>query len=189
MRASILRRLGLAAALTVSVSCAPAVPDSLAADGLRSVYTSIAPEACTTVKVDLESAGSEQECPGVGGYELRVLDSDARMSVTVRAPDGAEHPLNLWSTITSAFSSLGDRVEWRVRGAEGRVVPVALVVEVLANEEPERPEAQTLYRAVARVGPDGSCVTDRLGSDVSHAEVLRAADAAPDRPCIDPRRR
>lgn len=189
MLASTLRRLGLAAALAVPAACAPAVPDSLAADGLRSVYTSIAPEACTIVKVDLESAGSEQDCPGVGGYGLRVLDSDARMSVTVRAPGGGEHPLNLWSIVTSAFSSLGDSVEWRVRGAEGRVVPVALVVEVLANEEPERPEAQTLYRAVARVGPDGSCVTDRLGSDVPRDEVLRAADAAPDRPCLAPGRR
>jgi hypothetical protein len=157
-----------------------------AADSLRSVVTSVAEARCTTVSVDPETGGTTQECPGPGGYTVLVLDDDARMSITLRTADGAEHPLSLWSTVTSAFSSLGDSLEWRVRGAGEGAVPAALVVEVRANESPEDPERVTVYRAVAKVGPGGSCVTDKLAAAATRDEVLRAADAASGRPCLAP---
>ncbi len=162
----------------------PAVGASPAADTLRSVVTSIAAASCTTVEVHPETGGSTQECPGPGGYTVLVLDDDARMSITLRTPDGAEHPLELWGTVTSAFSSLGDSLEWRVRGAGEGAAPAALVVEVRASESPEDPERVTVYRAVAKTGPGGSCVTDRLTADATRDEVLRAADAAPAKACL-----
>lgn len=210
MRPATRRRLGLLALASLLAACGRSAPDqplppaeassieeaspapgsspvveaSAAADTLRSVVTPLAAARCTTTRVDAETGGSTQECPGVGGYTVLVLDDDARMSITLRTPDGAEHPLELWGTITSAFSSLGDSLEWRVRGAGKGAAPSALVVEVRANESPEDPERVTVYRAVARVGPGGSCVTDRLGAAATRDEVLRAADAAPGRPCL-----
>jgi hypothetical protein len=157
-----------------------------AADTLRSVVTSLAAGSCTTVSVDEEAGGSTQECPGVGGYRVLVLDGDARMSITLRAPDGAEQPLELWTTVTGAFSSLADSAEWRVRGAGEGAVPAALIVEVRANESPEDPERVTVYRAVAKVGPGGSCVTHRLDAAATRDQVLHAADSAADTPCLAP---
>lgn len=152
----------------------------------RSVVTPLSGARCTTVRTDPETGGTTRACPGVGGYTVLVLDDDARMSITLRAPGGAEHPLELWSTVTSAFSSLGDGLEWRVRGVGEGAAPYALVVEVRANESPEEPERVTVRRAVAKVGPDGSCVTGRLDATATREEVLRAADAAPGRSCLAP---
>jgi hypothetical protein len=163
-----------------------AVETPATVDTLRSVVTSIAEGRCTTVRVDPETSGSTQECPGIAGYEVLVLDDDARMSITLRSADGAEHPLSLWGTITSGFSSLGDSLEWRVRGAGEGAAPTALVVEVRANESPEDPERVTVYRAVAKVGPGESCVTDKLDAAATRDEVLRAADAAPGKACLAP---
>jgi hypothetical protein len=168
-------------------AAAPAAAETPATAGtLRSVVTSIAEGRCTTVRVDPETSGSTQECPGTAGYEVLVLDDDARMSITLRSADGAEHPLNLWGTITSGFSSLGDSLEWRVRGAGEGAAPTALVVEVRANESSEDPERVTIYRAVAKVSPGGSCVTDKLDAAATRDEVLRAADAAPGKACLAP---
>ncbi|HEV2734139.1 MAG TPA: hypothetical protein VGV85_04840 [Longimicrobiaceae bacterium] len=210
MRPSLLRPLGLLAVAASLSACGRSAPESTAreaapvaeasptsdasaavetpatADSLRSVVTSIAEGRCTTLEVDPETSGSTQECPGIAGYKVLVLDDDARMSITLRSADGAEHPLNLWGTVTSAFSSLGDSLEWRVRGAGEGAAPVALVVEVRASEAPEDPERVTVYRAVAKVGPGGSCVTDKLAGAAARDEVLRAADAAPGRPCLAP---
>ncbi|MEW5929874.1 MAG: hypothetical protein AB1941_20670 [Gemmatimonadota bacterium] len=214
MRSPTLRRFGLLALASTLAACGGSAPDAQpraaaattaaadsqppvsvpvpnpAADTLRSVVTSLAEGSCTTVRVDEETGGSTQECPGLGGYEVLVLDDDARMSITLRAPDGAEQPLVLWGTITSAFSSLGDSLEWRVRGAGESAAPEALIVEVRANESPEDPERVTVYRAVAKVGPGGSCVTHKLDAAATRDQVLRAADSAADSaadtPCLAP---
>jgi hypothetical protein len=73
-----------------------------------------------------------------------------------------------------------------VRGAGEGAAPTALVVEVRANESPEDPERVTVYRAVAKVGADGSCLTHKLAGAATRDEVLRAADAASGTPCLAP---
>lgn len=210
MRAPDLRRFGLLALAAALAACGGSAPEPQpraaeattaaadsqstaaapvpkpAADTLRSVVTSLAAGSCTTVEVDEEAGGSTQECPGVGGYRVLVLDGDARMSITLRAPDGAEQPLELWTTVTGAFSSLADSAEWRVRGTGEGAAPAALIVEVRANESPEDPERVTVYRAVAKVGPGGSCVTHKLDATATREQVLRAADSAADTPCLPP---
>lgn len=203
MRTPTLRRFGLLALASTLAACGGSAPEPPpppaaqasspadaspppAADTLRSVVTSLAEGSCTTVEVDEEAGGSTQECPGVGGYRVLVLDGDARMSITLRAPGGAEQPLDLWSTVTNAFSSLADSAEWRVRGAGEGAAPTALIVEVRAHESPEDPERVTVYRAVAKVSPGGSCVTHRLDAAATRDQVLRAADSAADTPCLPP---
>lgn len=151
---------------------------------VRSVYTSLAEADCRLVERDEETGGTVHRCPGVAGYALKVSDWDARMSVTVVAPDGSEHPLKYTSVITHNFSMLGPRAEWRVSGAEGR--PQALIVRVNANEDNMNPERTTSYLAVARVTPQGSCVTERI-RPVADANILarQAADRAAGRPCLE----
>ncbi|MGH6929287.1 MAG: hypothetical protein ACREEV_13300 [Dongiaceae bacterium] len=120
----------------------------------------------------------------MAGYELLVTDEDARMSITVIAPDRSHHPLDYWHVVTFAFSSLGTKAEWRVIDRNGDLVPVALIVRVNASEGDD-PDVITSYLAVAKITPERICVTDRIdpGAEMN-AAARRAADGARDRPCL-----
>ena len=148
----------------------------------ESVYTDIAPARCKTVEASEEGGGSSvQKCAGVGGYELLVEDDDLRQSVTVVGPDGKKHPLNYWQVITTAFSSLGEKAEWRVEKKGGKVHPYALIVRVFASENPEKPEQKTSYLAVAKITAAAVCVTDKVKTN---EEARAAADASAEKPCL-----
>ncbi len=145
-----------------------------------SVYTNITGAGCKTVEAHEEGASSVQKCPGVGGYDLLVEDSDSRQSVAVVTPDGKKHPLNYWQVVTSGFSSLGEKAEWRVEKKGGKVRPYALIVRVNASENPEKPDEKTSYLAVAKITADAVCVTDKVKTN---EEARQAADASADKPC------
>jgi hypothetical protein len=147
-----------------------------------SVYTDIAAARCKTVEAHEEGAASVQKCAGVGGYSLLVEDNDSRQSVTVVTPDGKEHPLNYWQVVTTGFSSLGEKAEWRVEKKDKGVRPYALIVRVNASENPEKPEEKTSYLAVAKITDAAVCVTDKVKTN----EAARAAaDASADKPCLE----
>lgn len=148
---------------------------------ISSLYSPLGQEQCRVLEVDEESESSVSRCPGIAGYALKVLEGDLRVSIDVVAPDGREHPLNYWSVVTSAFSSLGPRAEWRMRGTR----PVALIVRVNASEDPEDASRITSYLAVAKVTPAEICVTDRIPPTGGANEMARrAADASAERPCL-----
>lgn len=152
------------------------------AGAIRSVYTSLGEADCRVVKTDQETGGTTSRCPGTAGYALMVDDWDARMTVDVVAPGGRTHRLRYPGVITSAFSSLGPRAEWRMRGG----VPVALIVRVNAFENPDTPDRATSYLAVAKITPRETCVTDRIPPTTSSANeaARQAADASASRPCM-----
>ncbi|HEX8187508.1 MAG TPA: hypothetical protein VF586_04100 [Pyrinomonadaceae bacterium] len=151
------------------------------APAFESVYTDILPARCKTVETREEGSSSVQKCPGVAGYALLVEDSDSRQSVTVVSPDGKQHPLDYWQVITTGFSTLGDKAEWRVRKEGGRVRPFALIVRVNASENPEKPEQNTPYLAVAKITAAEVCVTDKVKTN---EEARRAADASSGKRCL-----
>ncbi len=154
----------------------------LIAEAVDSVYTGIAD--CPVVELDEETGASSTLCEGIAGYELLVTDEDARMSVTVIAPDGSRHALDYWQVVTFAFSNLGTKAEWRVIDRDGERVPVALVVRVNASEGDDA-SAITSYLAVAKITPEEICVTDRIEPDPDmNAAARRAADTAGNRPCL-----
>lgn len=148
-----------------------------------SIYTQLSGAKCKTTR-----SGQEyiiQSCPGVGGYKLSVSEDDARMSVTVVDPGGKEHPLEYWNVITSGFSHLGDKAEWRVKKQKGKIIPLALIVRVNASENPEDASKKTSYLAVAKITPGQICVTDKIApSATANEEARRAADASSGKPCL-----
>ncbi|HVG33557.1 MAG TPA: hypothetical protein VM911_10765 [Pyrinomonadaceae bacterium] len=151
-----------------------------------SVYTDIAGSKCRTIKVERESGASVQSCPGIAGYKLEVEDDDARMSISVVAPNGRKSELSYWNVITHNFSSLGNKAEWRVQKVKGKVVPVALIVRVNASEDPSNPEKQTSYLAVAKVTEQKTCVTDKIAPSAgANQSARRAADSAAGKPCLE----
>ncbi|MBB4634610.1 hypothetical protein [Longimicrobium terrae] len=158
---------------------APAGGDSSA---IRSVYTSLAEKDCRVTETDDEVGGSTSRCPGTAGYALMVHDYDARMSVDIVAPGGRVLPLRYSGVITANFSAVGERAEWRMRGAN----PIALIVRLNANEDPEDPARTTSYLAVAKITPGAACVTDRIAPTTPNANeaARQAADRSATRPCM-----
>ncbi len=152
-----------------------------------SVYTDISEKHCKVLPASGEPGDEEDglRCKGPGGYELLVLYGDLRATVTVVAPDGKQHPLDYWSVVTHAFSTLGPRAEWRVH-TDGRVtVPHALVVRVNAQEDAERPQRKTSWLAVAKITPGKICVTDRIKPGAAqNVEARIAADDAGSKVCL-----
>lgn len=170
-----------AAASTVqpdSSASAP-MPDS-AGQQITSVYTPLDEASCRVTDFDEESQSSTSRCPGTAGHVLNVHDGDARASIDIVTPDGRVHELNYWHVVTGAFSSVGPRAEWRMRG--GR--PIALIVRVNASENPEDSSIITSYLAIAKITADQVCVTDRIApSPDANEAARRAADASAARPC------
>jgi hypothetical protein len=156
------------------------------ATSIDSIYTDLSPSRCKTIKVDKEIGGSVQKCAGVAGYSLLVEDADARQSITVLTPDGKRHPLDYWRVITTAFSTVRDKAEWRVEQVGGKAQPIALIVRVSANENPDSPQKKTSYLAVAKITPEKICVTARVkGGATANEEARRAADTSAWEPCLE----
>lgn len=184
-------RLKLSSLLSIALLCltgATVMYAGASEPGLvsnTSVYTDISGSRCRTIKVVEESGASVQSCPGIAGYKLEVEDDDARMSITVVAPGGKRSELSYWHVITNAFSSLGNKAEWRVARLKGKTTPVALIVRVNASEDPSNSQKLTSYLAVAKITPEKTCVTDKIGpSATANEEARRAADTAATRPCL-----
>ena len=154
---------------------------------MQSLYTSLNVRFCTQA-LD-ESDPNETPywiCAGVAGYLLQIRQVESgRVSINVVNPAKQKFPLNYEDVVTRSMTSLEDKAEWRVRTQNGKPVPVALIVRVMARENRENPEKVTnIYLAVAKIAADGACVTDtiRQGSK-SATEVRILADSAATRPC------
>ncbi len=147
---------------------------------ISSVYTNLDVDKCKT----LEDAGEngvnyKGECKGVGGFKLHVIEGDLRQSINVIAPGGKEHELRLWEHF-GAFSAVGPKAEWRVKGK----APFALIFRFNVSENPEDSSKTTSYLIVAKVSPSLACVTDIIKpSRNQNAEARRAADRSTTVPC------
>jgi hypothetical protein len=120
----------------------------------------------------------------VEGYKLVVQNDDERDSIAVITPDGRQHPLNFWETVSQgAFAYLGQKAEWRVANRNGKDVPIALIVrlEIQAGGAVKGGS----YLAVTKITEQGICVTDRIDPVADANEKARqAADASANKPCL-----
>lgn len=157
---------------------------AMAAPPITSVYTSLS--GCKTVKANAGEDWSVQACRGIAGYSLHLEYGDARESITVFSPDKKKHPLNLWSVISSGFSSVGRKAEWRITTKNGKQVPHALIVRFNASENPEDSSKITSYLVVAKITSQKICAVDKIAPGAKQNEDARnAADASADKPCLE----
>jgi hypothetical protein len=178
-------KLYLKKMLPVSVAALCGLVISAKAQSPESVYTSLSSKQCKTLKVYKEGEGSVQSCAGVGGYRLLVEEGDLRTTITVVAPSGRKHPLQYWQVVTNAFSTVGEKAEWRVIKIKGKLVPTALIVRVNASENTENSEKITSYLAVAKIIPQKICVTNKINPGATQNEEARsAADSSANSPCL-----
>ena len=154
----------------------------IAAPRLTSVYTSLDVTKCRTVEIHEVGASSVQRCPGVAGYHLLVLDDDNRMSITVEDPKGGKHPLDLWTLVSSHFSTLGKAAEWRVDATAKPVKPAALIVRFNATDPETTKETSSL--AVIKISGAAACLIDVIppGKE-QNQKAQESADTAQEKPC------
>ncbi len=146
----------------------------------KSVYTSLDTNACKTLEQDDSGAGWYRgECKGVGGYKLEVTEGDLRQSIDVVSPSGDKSELSFGS-VSSGFSSVGAKAEWRVKGTR----PVGLIVRFNASEDPADATKITSYLIVIKIQSSGSCITDVVKPSKSQNVLARQfADQAAGKPC------
>lgn len=159
--------------LTAGPTCAQTV---------RSVYTTLEEKQCGKIKsIQADEDGYLGHCPGVAGYSLVISEGDLRQNLTVVTPKKKEHSLDLWSIVSSAFSHLGPKAEWRVKGQ----TPVALIFRYNASEDTEHPDKTTSYLVVTKITPTEICATDKIGPGPrANEEARRLADESSIKACL-----
>ena len=175
-------RFGLIVALLACVT-------TVTAQSNRSVYTQIGDKQCRMIKsTEAGDDGFEARCRGTAGYTLLLSEGDLRQNITVITPQRKEHSLDLWSVVSSGFSSVGPKVEWRITTQNKKLVPVALILRYNASDDAEKPDKLTSYLAVAKITPTEVCVTEKiLPGPTANEDARRAADAATTKPCLKDR--
>lgn len=178
---SLTRALWLAATLgfALPVSAAPKTD---------SIYTSLDTKDCKTLESHEEEGGWHKgRCTGTAGYQLDVSEGDLRQSLTVVSPGGKEFPLDLWSTVSGGFSTLGQKAEWRVHKDGNKTTPFALIVRFNVSEDTEHPEKTTSYLVVSKITANAICVTDVV-KPIPNANVKarKLADSATSKACKTP---
>jgi hypothetical protein len=160
--------------LIFTFSCAAA-----AAAQNKSVYTSTKTNACRTIRSTSEGTGSYVgECPGVGGYKVRLIEGDLRQTLDIITPARKKFELKFWN-IFGSFSSIGEKVEWRMKGR----APVALISRYNVAD-PEDSRKNTSYLFVSKIGRSMSCVTDVVEPGPGQNEkARRLADVSSGKPC------
>ena len=152
----------------------------------ESIYTSLSEKSCKTLEQSDEGSGWYRgECPGVGGYKLQVTEGDIRQSIDVVMPNKKRFELDLTLNVSPAFSSVGEKVEWRVTGKGKSVAPYALIVRYNASENSEKPEQNTSYLVVVKIAKNLACVTDVVKPSTKANERARElADVSVNKPCV-----
>lgn len=153
---------------------------------IESVYTDLTTEKCKQLEQSDEEGGSYRgECAGVGGYKLEVLEGDLRQSINVIAPGGKKFELDLWRTVSGAFSAVGEKAEWRVARSGKKITPTALIVRYNASENPEKPEQNVSYLVVVKITKTAACVTDVVKPTVKNqnSKARQLADNSANKRC------
>lgn len=177
--------VGRAGSVSKSDDSEPERTEAEANGAFQSVYTDLAEDTC----VDDESSDNEgwsvRSCVGVEGYRLLVSEGDLRQSADVVAPDGKVFKLGIPLIVPNAFSTVGDKAEWRVANDSGKIRPIALIIRYNINADPNNTEKITSYLTVSKISPNAACVTDVVKpAQNANADARKLADTASGRPCL-----
>lgn len=153
---------------------------------IDSVYSSLNTKDCKTLESETEGAGWYRgECKGIGGYKLQVTEGDIRQSIDVIAPDKKKYELDFIGKVSSGFSAVGEKAEWRVTGSGKSVSPFALIVRFNVSENPEDSTKNTSYLIVSKITKGEICITDIVKPGAkANEEARRLADSAATKPCM-----
>ena len=174
-------------AVSILLSAAVSFAQTSASKKYDSIYTSLhEAKACRTIEENVDEGGwILQECPGVGGYKLEVMEGDLRQSINVISPNGTKTELDLWYLINGGFSYVGPKAEWRVTGKGKQAKPHALIVRFTEDAQPDANITAKSYLVVVKLTKDSVCITDLVDPQTKNqnAAARKLADASAAKPC------
>lgn len=155
---------------------------------IESVYTDLNTKICKTLEQSQEGTGSYRgECPGISGYKLQVTEGDIRQSINVVAPNKKRYELDFFGNVSTAFSSVGEKAEWRVTRKGKTVTPMALIIRYNTSENQEDSSKLTSYLVVTKITKNEICVTDVVKPGVkANEEARKLADSSAAKQCKVP---
>ena len=172
--------------VSVSIVLFAAVGTLAQKSKIQSVYTSLNTQKnCKTLESETEGAGWYRgECPGIGGYRLQLTEGDIRQSIDVITPNKKKYELDFIGHVSSGFSSVGEKAEWRVKTAFKKQTPIALIVRFNVSENPEDSSVNTSYLIVSKITRNQVCITDIVKpGEKQNEEARQLADASASKPC------
>ena len=138
----------------------------------KSLYTGLTTKDCKASTKPVED-GYIGICPGIAGYTLELIEGDLRQTLNIVAPNKKKYELALWSNVSSGFSSLGAKAEWRMKGK----APVALIIRFNASENSEDSSKITSYLVVVKISETDVCIVNILKpSKTQNIEARKLAD-------------
>lgn len=154
---------------------------------VTSVYTNLDTKFCKTLESSDEGTGWYRgECKGFGGYKLQITEGDIRQSINVITPAKKKFELDLTGTVSTGFSFVGTKAEWRVATKGKKQMPIALIVRFNASN-PDDGTKNISYLVIAKIKENEICVTDVVEPDEKANEKARLlADAAARKACKRP---
>ncbi len=153
-----------------------------------SIYTSLSEKSCKVLEQSVEDSGSYRaQCAGIAGFKLQVTEGDLRQSIDVIAPNKKRFELDLTGNVSTAFSSVGEKAEWRVTRKGRYSSPTALIIRYNASENPDDPAKMTSYLVIAKITKKAICVTDVVKpSSDANIKARKLADLSAAKPCKVP---
>lgn len=146
-----------------------------------SSYTSIDQKDCVTL--DSDNMGSVQECESFSEIGVKVIEGDIRQSI-ILTRNKKEYDLAFWSTISSAFSSLGLKVEWRHELGKPENLK-GMVVRFEASDDYENIDNVSSYLVVSKITKDEICVVAKVLPQKKQNEIARdILDVKEELPCL-----
>jgi hypothetical protein len=132
-----------------------------------------------------EHESIQQECPGFASYQLHVIESDLRQSITL-IKQGKEYPLQFWATVSPQFSTLGTKAEWRFIVNNKTLSPIALIsrLNVVTGEEANE---TTSWLVVSKITEEHVCVVAKVRPQRDGSQNQKArdiADKSGELPCL-----
>ncbi len=154
----------------------PAGAADVAANPLRSLYTTIELSSCIVLKRHRD--GTAWRCKGLAGYPVYVAEGDLRMFVSLgKAPEKRKAARQTLKPFNSIFARNSRRatLEWRFTRPGGRTVPYAGILRYFIDTDGKHAEALV----VLRITPVETCqvaVIDALATRDAIALARRIAD-------------
>ncbi|CAA6799081.1 MAG: Unknown protein [uncultured Sulfurovum sp.] len=146
-----------------------------------SSYTSIDQKDCVTL--DSDNMGSIQECESFTGIGVKVIEGDIRQSIILTRNE-KEYDLAFWSTVSSAFSSLGLKIEWRHELGKPEKVK-GMIVRFEASDDYENLDKVSSYLVVSKITKDEVCVVAKVLPQKNQNEMARKIlDSTDILPCL-----
>ena len=149
-------------------------------DKFNSAYSSIKIKDCITISSD--KMGGSFKCKNYHNIGVEVLEGDLRQSITL-IRNKKRYPLDMWSSVSPAFSSLGDKIEWRFKQNNSNH-PTAMISRY-TTETGERSEKSTSYLVITKITDTKMCVVGKIKPQKNQNILARnMADKAHKMKCV-----